>query len=559
MSLVYFILLIGPLIFFHELGHFIAARAFGVGVVRFSIGFGPRLFGFTRKGTEFVIGALPLGGYVRMVGMEPGEAAQLPERERKRALWAKPIWQRFIIVLAGPLANLILPLPIFIAVYAAQDGRPPARVGTVIDDMPADRAGLLPGDRIVSIDGESVRYFDQLQDLIGDAADREIEVTVERQGEELTVAMRPELIRDRDRWVGLRAIERPVIGIRLPIMGPLVYVSDPRGPAAQAGLMTFDRVVQVNGQPVRSYLALQQRIREARGQPLQLLVMRPRPLGEQIGALFLEDPVELTLVPGADAERTGMEPASTVVYSVQPGSPADEAGLRRGDKIISVGGRSYNVFSTLLNELIESPGTTFDVVYLRDGVEHATQLTPVRLDVTGELNQDVKQTFVGMRSLSTADYYPHAFDQFPALKMSFWERIAYGFRMGFQALFGFIAGIVVGVWQLIAGDVGLNNLGGPIMIFDIAGRAGSAGVEPFMRVMALISINLGILNLLPIPVLDGGNLMLFTIEAVKRSPITMRTRQIANYIGLAFILLLFLLVFKNDIERYWADIAESFD
>jgi regulator of sigma E protease len=538
----------------------LAARAFGVGVLQFSIGFGPKLAGFRRGETEYLIKALPLGGYVRMLGMEPGEAAELPEEEKKKALWAKPIWQRFLIVLAGPVANLILPLPIFIAVYASVEGRVPAQVGTVVADSPAERAGLESGDEILAIDGHQVDYFDQLQDLIGGAQGRQVELQIRRRDEELTVALEPEVIWSRDPWVRIRTMERAVIGVTATVESPVVQVSDPDSPGARAGLRTFDRVVRFDGEPVRSLIHLEGLIERAHG-PFELVVMRPTPLGGGVGDLFVERPEPVTVDPG-DARRLddlGLSPAGMVVYSVQPGSPADAAGLRRGDEILLVDGRRYNVFTSMLARLMNKPGQAHEIVFRRDGVEQTGSLTPVELDVTGDFNQELSETFVGMRSLTAADAYPHAFEAFPLVDMSFFERVAYGLRMGFEALFGFILGIVVGVWQLIVGEVGLSNLGGPIMIFDIAGRAGSAGAEPFLRIMALISINLGILNLLPIPVLDGGNLMLFTIEAVKRGPITQRTRQIATYVGLAMIMMLFLLVFKNDIERYWENFAEFFE
>ena len=559
MSIVFFILLIGPLIFFHELGHFLAARWFGVGIIKFSIGMGPKLFGFTRKGTEFVVGALPLGGYVRMVGMDPSELPSLPEKERSRALWMKPIWQRSIIVLAGPIANLLIPLPIFIAFYASQDTRPPARVGTVMAGMPADDAGLEPGDVILSIDGENIRYFDELPDHISDADGEEVELVIQRGEETFTTRLQPEMTTARDRWVGLRWEERPIIGINVDTVGSTVHVHDPMGPAAIAGLQSFDRVVEVNGEGVFDYPELMLAMARTEG-TVDLLLMRPRSVGEGFGDLFVEDPVQLEFRPEhrEDGLYTGWHPANMVVFSVHEGSPAAEAGLQRGDEVLTLDGEPYNLFSVVLLRLGREAGT-HELTILRDGQELALTIEPREMSVTGELNQEMKQVVVGMRSIETSDYFPHARTRPPPLMMSFSERISYGFRMGFEALFGFIMAIVIGVWQLITGQVGLSNLGGPIMIFDLAGRAADAGAQAFLRMMALISINLGILNLLPIPVLDGGNLLLFGIEAVKRGPISVRARQVANYVGLVFIIMIFVLVFKNDIERYWSNFAEFFD
>ena len=559
MNLVFFILLIGPLIFFHEFGHFIAARVFKVGVVRFSIGFGPRLFGFKRGDTEYVIGALPLGGYVRMVGADPGEVPGLSASDRSKAMWSKPVWQRALIVLAGPLANLLIPLPIFMAFYAAQDGRLPARVGTVMAGMPADEAGLEPGDIILEVGSESIRYFDELQEHIGDAEGQEVQLLVQRGDEQFTAALRPEMTRSRDRWVGLRWVERPIIGINIETIGSAIHVWDRDGPAAQAGLQTFDRVVTVNGTPVSDYPELLLTMERQEG-PVDLLVMRPSAVGQDLGDFFVEEPVETTIVPDVrDGQQyLGWRAANMVVFSVQPGSPAAAAGLAPGDELRSLDGEPCNLFSVLVSRLGREP-EPHELVYIRDGETITTTIEPEEVVVTGELNQEMTQVVIGMRSLETADDYPEGMQLPDLLPMSFGERVAFGFTMGFEALFGFLFGIVIGVWQLVTGQVGLSNLGGPIMIFDLAGRAGEAGPQAFLQMMALISINLGILNLLPIPVLDGGSLVLFGIEAVKRGPISVRTRQIANYAGLVFIIMLFVLVFKNDIERYWSNFAEFFN
>lgn len=556
MNVIFFVLLIGPLIFFHELGHYLAAKAFGVGVVSFSVGFGPRLFGFTRGGTEWLIGALPLGGYVRMVGMDPAEMPELTDEERGKALWSKPIWQRSIIVLAGPLANLLIPLPIFMAFYMAQDSRPPAEVGTVMAGMPADDAGLEPGDIIMSVDGDEVRYFDELQGAVGGADGGEIELRILRGEDEFTTTLRPEVTRSKDRWVGLRWVDRYIIGISARTMGTTVLVFDPGGAAAEAGIQTFDRIVRIGGQPVADYPALARRL-EANQGDLEIVLLRPEPLGDWLGDFFVEEPVTVTL-PAGSATDLGIRSAMTVVYSVQAGSPAGQAGIQRGDEVLRLDGEPINLFSTALSRLGSDPGE-HELTVLRQGQEITVQIEPKELALTGDLNQSVRQVVVGMRGLETAHFYPHAAGQPEPLPMSFMERLGYGTRMGFEALFGFILAIVIGVWQLVTGQVGLENLGGPIMIFDLAGRAGDAGPQAFLHMMALISINLGILNLLPIPVLDGGNLMLFGIEAVKRGPISMRTRQIANYVGLVFIIFLFMLVFKNDIERYWSSFAEFFN
>src|SRR4030095_2888065 len=148
--------LLGVLILVHELGHFVCAKLFDVRVLRFSLGFGPRLFGFQRGETEYRLSLIPLGGYVRLLGEDPADP--ISAVDRNRALAAKPLWQRYTIVVAGPAFNLVLPPLIYFVPYAGQRTRLPPTIGTVVPNMPAATAGLLPGDRVESVDGQRVRY-----------------------------------------------------------------------------------------------------------------------------------------------------------------------------------------------------------------------------------------------------------------------------------------------------------------------------------------------------------------------------------------------------------------
>ena len=157
MSLIYFAILIGVLIFVHEFGHFVFAKAFDVKVVRFSIGIGPKIVGFTRGETEYVVCWLPLGGYVQMAGHNFESMEDIDEQEKDRALMGKPVWQRSLITFAGPLFNFILPVFIFFFVGLGLAKAPPSVVGNVYPETPAAEAGLQPGDRIGAIDGEPVR------------------------------------------------------------------------------------------------------------------------------------------------------------------------------------------------------------------------------------------------------------------------------------------------------------------------------------------------------------------------------------------------------------------
>ncbi len=235
------------LILVHELGHFVFARLFDVKVLRFSLGFGPRIFGFTHRETEYRLSLVPLGGYVRLLGEDPGEP--IPPIDRPRALAAKPLWQRYTIVIAGPLFNMLLPLLIYFVHYAGQRTLLPPTIGTVLPGLPAASAGLLPGDRVETVDG-------QAHPLLGGAGagDRRLG----RQDAAVRDPPRPRrrgARRDADAIRAARArctSKEHVgwIGVSPRFHLPEIGVLDPTSPAAQAGLKTFDFVTAVNGVPV---------------------------------------------------------------------------------------------------------------------------------------------------------------------------------------------------------------------------------------------------------------------------------------------------------------------
>lgn len=213
MSLAYAALLIGVLIFVHELGHFLVAKLFDVKVIRFSIGFGPKVIGYTRGETEYVICALPLGGYVQMLGMTMESSEDIAPEDRPRALMAKPIWQRSLVVLAGPAFNLLFPVLLYFSVLVgARTEVAPAMVGDVFSEMPAAAAGLRPGDQIVEIDGDEVKYWHQVIEHVTPRAEVPLQVTYVRDGERHTVEIKPDVAESTD-FLGLNDRRYGMIGI----------------------------------------------------------------------------------------------------------------------------------------------------------------------------------------------------------------------------------------------------------------------------------------------------------------------------------------------------------
>ncbi|MEM1348998.1 MAG: RIP metalloprotease RseP, partial [Myxococcota bacterium] len=337
MSFLYFIIMIGALVFFHEFGHFIVAKAFDVKVLRFSIGFGPKILGFEYGETEYVVCALPLGGYVQMLGHDFGDLETVDEEEMARALMAKPIWQRSLVILAGPVANIILPVVIYFIVGMTATQMPPSLIGEVFDDTPAATAGLQPGDKIVAIAGREARYWHDITDAVVDAPGVPLTFTYERDGKRHDVDITPETKTSTD-FLGLDMRTYGQIGIHLGAYGPTIAIAGPDTPAEAGGLEPFDRVVSVNGEPVERYDELASKIRASKGAALDLVVMRPRSIGVDYGELWRFDVAHARVQPVEDggAWSIGVVRAQMVISEVLEASAAAKAGLEVGDRIVSL-------------------------------------------------------------------------------------------------------------------------------------------------------------------------------------------------------------------------------
>jgi len=257
-NLAAFVLLLGALVFVHELGHFLFAKAVGVKVLRFSIGFGPPLLSFTRGETEYRIAALPLGGYVKMAGEVPGEDAA-PEDEARSYLAQSP-WKRMLIVAAGPAFNLIFPLLIFFVVIVSYP-QPSTAVLRVVPGMPADVAGIRVGDVVTEVDGRPVRSLEEMQwALVGKAGQR-VPVVVQRDGKLVKLVVTP----SREGAIKNRGL----IGIA-PNRAPPVVAVRSGGPAERAGVQTLDRVLTVNGHPLGDLQGLERELSSATGPEITL-------------------------------------------------------------------------------------------------------------------------------------------------------------------------------------------------------------------------------------------------------------------------------------------------
>jgi regulator of sigma E protease len=432
-------LVLGVMILVHEWGHFIVARLFKVRVDVFSIGFGPRLFGWKRGNTDYRVSALPVGGYVRMAGqdlsdVDSGDRAPTGAPDE---LMSKPRWQRALISFAGPAVNLLFPI-VLLGGYFVIAGVPyasyqdkPIQVTALPANSTAQTAELQPGDVVTEIDGERNPTWEQAERVLSKISpNAKLAVQVDRAGSRQTLEIP----------VDEKDLEQPEQLLGFAPIRPVMEDVMPGLPAARAGLKEGDLIEAVNGQKIQWWGEFTERIRKSNGKPVAL-----------------------------DVERNGQK----VHVVVTPQQAAND----RGETIYQIGVQVHQ-----------------DVSFKRVSVAQSVNLAGART----------------------------------------WDTIAE--TVG-----------VVG--KLLSGKASLKQMYGPVGISHAAGQAARKGPLSMIFLMVLISVNLGILNLLPIPILDGGHILLLAIEGGMRRDLSLAFKERFVQVGLVFLLVVFAIVMYNDVVR----------
>lgn len=558
MEVVYFIVLVGVLIFVHELGHFIWAKFFGVRVLKFSLGFGPRIAGFTRGGTEYVVAAFPLGGYVRMLGESPSDEVQ--GADDGHSFSQQPLWKRMIIVIAGPAMNLLFPVALLFVVFLGEREALPAVIGTVFPDHPADGV-LEPGDRVLRVDGDEIATFHELASIISESAGEEVELLVERDGERLKLTLTPFLARD----VGLLDLVHEVGRVGITPHHPLaiIGITSPSSPAGASPMRTFDRVISAGRRPIERWTELEEVFEGNQGTKLPIGYLRPTRVPNALGGLVELEVYEPRVTelapesgPGDALLRAGIEPADLYLRHLRVASPG-AVDLLPGDRLMSLDGRPIRMWETFLADIEKHPDGMRELTWRR-GEQLVTRRYRLRT-ARSERNADPgdKRIFVlssdGSRRLATLGYSrPSVLD--PPVPMP--SPVLYAAGQAFEQTAELMELTVYSVVRLLQRRLPVDSIGGPMRVFEATAVASREGPLNYLSLMAFISINLGLINLLPIPMLDGGHLLFFVVEAVARRPVSLRIRQYASLVGLVLLILLMVLAFKNDIEHLWPGIVE---
>lgn len=593
---------IGMLIFVHELGHFLAARLAGVRVEVFSLGFGSRLCGFVWRGTDFRLSLVPFGGYVMVAGQDPSDDRYPPEQ----CLWSKSVGQRALFWSGGVLMNALTALILFPIVFSVGVDFTAPVVGRITPGSPAWEVGIQPEDRVLLVAGKAVHSFDQLRMEIALAGNRPTTLLLRRpDGGERSVTVRPRWNGDEGLWgIGLRVAtdtQKP----------PILHVPGD-SPLAAAGLHSDDEILAIDGTKVDATQALERllatgpelTLRVRRGteeldvryqpKPSQALrigvapaatvvagVLQGVPLLERLdlrrddrvlqvnGQVFRGGPLPLgdgddlrLLVARGDRtvllqtqctaeERQRLRDAIVLKAGNQlamvpvDGSPAQAAGMQPGDLLVAIDG---------------TPAETFDDLRVR--VEKATdkplQLTMQRAitagdDVfdptTGDLRRPhTVELTVTPRLDAIADASVIVYDTERTEQV---RATSFGQALGLGAAqsLDLVKQIYLTLKRMVTGDVGAKNLGGIIRISQVGYQAAKRGLPWFFFLLAMLSVNLAFINLLPVPVLDGGYLLFLLIEKVKGSPVNARVLGYSQVLGLVFVLLLVVLVTFNDIVQ----------
>lgn len=545
-----FFILLGILIFVHELGHFAVAKFCGVRVETFSLGFGKRIFNIKRGDTNYCLSLIPLGGYVKMYGDDP--TAEIPADQVKYAFLKKSIPQRFAIVLAGPLMNLFFAIFIFSAIVGMGEEVPGPFAGDVAVGSKAYAQGLRSGDKILNINGEETPTWQDVQKTVENSGGKILNMKVERKGEAQPLALEVastfaenENILSANRQVG------QIDGLSYESRSTMIGISDPQSPAAKAGVPSLTILTSVNGEKVKYWRDLEPLFQKAFDAGAKSVKVQAQ-IKDLEKALSPDNTAEfeIALPEGiGKANLTtalGFEPGELYIYSVSKNSPAERAGIQPKDKVLSVGGEKVETWSDVLNHVknFAKEKETLEFVVTRNGEEKSFQVKPVMTTLMSNKGQEEHRFTIGILS----GFFPVGSD-------TVFYRITDPVKVikhGLKETAYWTEFVVMSMVRLVQGEVSAKNLGGVITIGRVASHSFAAGLSTFMRMMGLISINLFLLNLLPIPILDGGHLVFYTIEGLRGAPLSMRKMEIAQQVGLMLLMFLMAFAFFNDITNLFS-------
>ncbi len=443
-----FLFVLTVVVFFHELGHFMVARWYGVTVTDFSIGFGKEIYGFHDKhGTRWRFAWLPLGGYVKFV--DDDNVASVPDAnaheklagsEKDGSFHNKPLGQRAAVVAAGPIANFILAIVIFAGIYTlVGETITEPRIGAVTANSVAEKAGLREGDLVKSINGRAVESFGDMQRLVSVNAGNRLSLLVQRGDRDIVLSLTPRKKEMTDRF----------------------------------------------------------------GNSVKMALLEVSPF---------------------------IEPRIGAVVS---GSAADKAGFYDNDRILKIDNTQINSFNAMQRIVSNSPGKPLVFTVLRDNARVVIPVTPAASEI---VDRTGKKRTVGRLGVHS-----------PQGRLKRKHNPVSAVWKGTKETYFIVEQTLSYLGKIIVGRESADQLGGPIRIAQISSQAASVGIMPLINLIAVLSVSIGLINLFPVPMLDGGHLLFYMFEAIKGKPLSERTREYGFRIGLALVLMLMIFATMNDL------------
>lgn len=510
--LIFFVFL-GPLVFFHELGHFFFARLFGVRVEVFSIGFGPKLFSFKRGDTQYALSLIPLGGYVKMFGDDPLSEKELTPEEEAVAYTKKGKWARFCIVFGGPLANFILAFFIYLALVFFGEKLPQTKFGVLDQNQFFYEKGIRTGDVLKKINEQEISSFDDLN-------------MVDSNVENITISRRGEIKKFTTILPGMKFIDE-FSKVSGPLRAPIVVGE--KGISyllklPNLKIVSLEEVLESQSNTVEMYKILKPVAFEFHADKFDF-----RDLEKNILSKTKKNWKESLI-------ENKLYPRDLYIKNIIMGSAAEKANLKSGDIIIGVAGKDIYNFDQLkksVQDLKEEKPISLKILN-SDGVRSLT-LTPSYREYNGR-----KYLSVGVES--GVSFYSFMVEM---KSNGIIDSVAKAYR---RTVTGTVK-TFLGFKKLITGEVSLKNVGGPIAIGKVASDSFNISLSMFFRLMAIISINLGVINLFPIPVLDGGHIVFIGLEVVNRKPLSRKKLLYAQQLGMSLLFLLIFVALYNDITR----------
>ena len=538
-----FFILLGLLIFVHELGHFLVAKFFNVRVEVFSLGFGKKIFQFVRGETTYCISLVPLGGYVKMYGDDP--TMNVPEDQKNRSFLHKPVGQRIAIVLAGPLMNFFFAMFLFFVIAQVGDSLPGGQIGDVAVDTQAYKDGFRSGDTILAINDKPMKLWSEIKNYIEDSPNQALRFDIKRGEETLHISAQPQLV-NNDVVLSSKGKVGRIQGLTIDAQSALIGIEDPKSPAYEAGLRTLDLVEKVNGRDVLYMRDLQNVIREELQKSRQLKIETrsyatdknppPRTIDLNIAESIKADSPQLL----ADL---GIEPANLYLLRVKKDSPAQKAGLKQGDKLIAIGGEPLTAWQQVIDTVTKFKvgQEPMKLVVMRDNEKHEIVVAPEMTELMNMQGQEEQRLTIGIVPAYITTTPP------PILYKA--DSVGQALKIGWLKSVEWTELVVMSLVRLLQAEVSAKNIGGVITIGKFASQSFEVGLSAFLKMMAIISINLFLLNLLPVPVLDGGHLVFFTIEALRGAPLSLRKMEIAQQVGMIILISLMAFALFNDISN----------